>query len=138
MSNRVEIPKPTETELLRLSARRCCLCYGLHQDLSEKQGQIAHLDKDNSNNKIDNLAWLCMERIHHSYYDSKTSQHKNYTIQEVKSYRKDLYSTIAEERIKISDEVKKSSDGENYYERFSEEYIGREENVQYILDFLNK
>jgi hypothetical protein len=137
MRNRVEIPKLIETELLRLSARRCCLCYGLHQDLEEKEGQIAHLDKDNSNNKIDNLAWLCLERVHHSYYDSKTSQHKNYTIQEVKSYRKDLYSIIEEKRIKISKTVLKSNNGENYYERFSTEYIGRVENVQYVLDFLN-
>lgn len=137
MSNRVEIPKPIETELLRLSARRCCLCYGLHQDLEEKEGQIAHLDKDNSNNKIDNLAWLCLERVHHSYYDSKTSQHKNYTIQEVKSYRKDLYSVIEKNRIKITEKVLKSNNGENYYERFSAEYIGRVENVQYVLDFLN-
>ena len=49
MADRIKIPTLIETELLSLSARRCCLCYGLHQDLEEKVGQIAHLDKDNTN-----------------------------------------------------------------------------------------
>ncbi len=78
-----------ETEILTLSKRRCALCTGLFGDYSEKMGQIAHLDKDNSNNNIDNLCFLCLD--HHSKYDSKTSQHKNYTKNEVKEYRSKLY-----------------------------------------------
>jgi hypothetical protein len=42
--------------------------------LSEKLGQIAHLDKDPSNAAEDNLAFMCL--THHALYDSKTSQHK--------------------------------------------------------------
>jgi hypothetical protein len=64
--------------------RRCCLCFGLDNDFTEKLGQIAHLDKDSANYSEDNLAWLCLP--HHSTYDSKTSQHKNYTIEEAKRY----------------------------------------------------
>lgn len=80
----------TELEILRRSRRRCCLCFGLYQNKEIRQGQIAHLDQDRSNSKLDNLAWLCLE--HHDQYDSKSSQSKSITILEVKSYRKELYS----------------------------------------------
>jgi len=61
--------------------------------LNEKRGQIAHLDKDPSNWAEDNLAFMCLD--HHTLFDSKTSQHKNYTMQEVKTARRKLYETIA-------------------------------------------
>jgi hypothetical protein len=85
-------PKPTELLVLDRSRRRCALCYQLKTDLTEKRGQIAHLDKDPANFAEDNLAWLCLE--HHSEYDSRTSQHKNYTIGEVKKARGALYVAI--------------------------------------------
>lgn len=90
MSNRVHIPNEVEADVLIKSKRRCCLCYGIKNDLEEKAGQIAHLDNDCSNNKFDNLAYMCLE--HHNKYDSKTSQSKNYTIKETKYYRGKLYS----------------------------------------------
>jgi hypothetical protein len=61
--------------------------------LTEKHGQIAHLDQDPANTAEENLAWLCLE--HHSLYDSSTSQHKNYTLAEAKKARDDLYAAIA-------------------------------------------
>ena len=57
-------------------------------------GQVAHVDKNRSNDAKDNLVFLCME--HHTLYDSKTSQHKNYTPQEVKEARTRLYNAIAD------------------------------------------
>jgi RNA polymerase sigma factor (sigma-70 family) len=89
MPFRKRIPSDTETRILSKSARRCCLCFYLNQDFTEKLGQIAHLDRDSSNASEDNLAFLCMD--HHSMYDSRTSQHKNLTIGEVKSARRKLY-----------------------------------------------
>jgi hypothetical protein len=86
-------PKENETEVLTKSRRRCMLCYYLHGDLSEKKGQIAHLDDNRANYAIDNLAWVCLE--HHSEFDSTTSQHKNYTVQEAKFARDDLHKAIA-------------------------------------------
>jgi hypothetical protein len=74
------------------SRRRCALCFKLKGDLTEKRGQIAHLDRNPANYAEGNLAWLCLE--HHSEYDSSTSQHKNYTIAEVKQARDDLYGAI--------------------------------------------
>jgi hypothetical protein len=83
-----------ETAVLAKSARRCSLCYHLDGDLAEKLGQIAHLDGDRTNRAEENLAWMCLP--HHSTYDSKTKQHKNYTISEVKAARDKLYALVAE------------------------------------------
>lgn len=85
---RKPINKDFEADVLFESRRRCCICYGLNRDLNVKAGQIAHLDKNNSNNSYDNLSFLCFE--HHDQYDSKTSQSKNFTIKEVKRYREEL------------------------------------------------
>ena len=89
---RTPIPDAIQTEVLLKSKRRCCLCSGLFQDYAVKIGQIAHIDQNNSNNKFENLAFLCLE--HHSTYDSKTKQHKNYKPQELKHYRNELYKFI--------------------------------------------
>jgi hypothetical protein len=61
-------------------------------DLGQKKGQIAHLDHNPENNGQENLVFLCLD--HHSEYDSTTSQHKNYTIHEVKAARQRLYQAI--------------------------------------------
>lgn len=82
--------------MLEQSRRRCALCFFFHGDLSEKRGQIAHLDDDRSNSAEDNLAFLCLD--HHSLYDTTTSQHKGYTIDEAKKARQQLYAAVAQER----------------------------------------
>jgi len=92
MLRRKPIPSAIEACVLAQSARRCCLCFRLDGDLTEKLGQIAHLDHDPANCSEDNLAWLCLE--HHTLYDSTTSQHKNYTIAEVKDARAKLYAAV--------------------------------------------
>lgn len=95
MPERKSTPKDTETEVLIVSARRCCICFGLSGDFNEKPGQIAHLDKDPSNSSFDNLAWLCL--THHDKYDSTTSQSKGLTIGEIKRYRALLYKRVGDE-----------------------------------------
>jgi hypothetical protein len=93
--NRKKTPAETETEVLLKSARRCALCFHLSRDLNEKTGQIAHVDKNPSNCEEDNLAFLCLE--HHTLFDSKASQHKNYTPAEVRAARTRLQEAIARE-----------------------------------------
>ena len=100
MPRRKTTPKDVETSVLRKSNRRCPLCFHLDNDSTEKLGQIAHLDRDPSNYAEDNLAFLCLP--HHTIYDSKASQHKNYTPPEVKAWRDDLYAVLEEMRIKRS------------------------------------
>lgn len=92
MAKRPNIPKATETAVLTKSRRRCCLCFHLDGDDSEKPGQIAHLNHDPANNDEENLAWLCLP--HHDRYDSRTSQSKGLTIEEVKEARAALYAAI--------------------------------------------
>jgi hypothetical protein len=81
-----------ELTVLDRSRRRYTLCFHLHNDLAEKHGQIAHLDNDRANSTEDSLAFLCLE--HHSIFDSTTSQHKGYTVDEAKAARARLYEAI--------------------------------------------
>src|SRR4051812_22263662 len=89
---RKPIPKETLTAVLVNSRRRCCIFFGLDRDTRLAAGQIAHLDGNRDNNSEDNLAFLCF--VHHDEYDSRTSQRKGLTIDEVKRYREELVSTI--------------------------------------------
>lgn len=54
--------------------------------------QIAHIDKNNENNKEDNLALLCIPC--HNLYDSTLSQGKNYTPKAIKKWRDKLYDDV--------------------------------------------
>jgi hypothetical protein len=93
MTKRKKISAESEAEVLIRSRRRCCICFGLDQDLDVKIGQIAHLDHDPSNDKLDNLAWLCLP--HHAQYDSTSPQSKGISVREAKRYRDTLYESIA-------------------------------------------
>ncbi|MCY4585449.1 MAG: hypothetical protein OXB98_05360 [Bryobacterales bacterium] len=90
---RKKLASAVQSAVLTKSARRCALCFHLNGTLAEKMGQIAHVDKNRSNDAEGNLVFLCMD--HHTFYDSKTSQHKNFTPQEVRAARASLYAAIA-------------------------------------------
>lgn len=90
--SRPKLPTQIETAILVRSRRRCCICFGLNRDTELKAGQIAHLDHQSSNQSEGNLAFLCFN--HHDSYDSTTSQSKNLTIGEVKSFRDELYDNL--------------------------------------------
>lgn len=105
---RPAIPIVVQTELLLQSRRRCCLCFGLKADIEVKEGQIAHLDRNPSNNKLDNLAWLCLS--HHDHYDSVRRQTKRLTPEEVKSYRAQLHSQLSALMSKSAGETNGQSD----------------------------
>ena len=93
MGTRKRIPPEVADSILTNCRRRCCLCHVLRKDDAEKKGQIAHLDRDRSNNEPDNLVFLCLE--HHDEYDSRTSQSKCLTIGEVKRHRVALVAFLA-------------------------------------------
>ena len=92
MGKRAEIPPGTLERVLVQSRRRCCLCAYIDGDWRQKRGQVAHLDGNPANPAFANLVWLCLD--HHSEYDSRTSQHKNYQVQEVRSHRDRMYREI--------------------------------------------
>ena len=91
-TNRPRIPNETQTRLLTACRRRCCLCFGLHNDRRVKEGQIAHIDQDPANNAEDNLVWLCLP--HHDQRDTRRSQSKGFTIEEVKHYKSALIESL--------------------------------------------
>lgn len=94
MTKRPKLPKAVETAVLTQSRRRCCLCFGLNGDTKEKDGQIAHLDDDASNNDPENLAWFCVS--HHARWHTHSGMTKSLKVQETKAYRASLYSAVTE------------------------------------------
>jgi len=100
-NQRKAITVDIETRVLTMSRRRCCLCYGYDNDLSKKmQGQIVHIDKDPGNNEFQNLVWLCLQ--HHDEYDSRTSQSKGITPQELKHYRDHIYGLLPSTAVSLA------------------------------------
>lgn len=89
MNRRKHLPQESETTVLLLSKRRCCLCFFLDEIKKQRKGQIAHLNHNSSDPRFENLVYLCLE--HHSEYDGTTSQSKNYTADEIRKYRNRLY-----------------------------------------------
>ncbi|WP_437576861.1 HNH endonuclease signature motif containing protein [Sorangium sp. So ce887] len=80
-------------DLMVKTRRRCCLCVYLEGNGSRKRLQLAHIDRNSSNDAVDNLVPLCLE--HHDEYDSTTRQSKNINPQEVRAYRDRLIREIA-------------------------------------------
>lgn len=97
--SRPKIPKDKQAKVLSESRHRCAICFGLYSDTKQKKGQIAHLDRNPANNAIANLVFLCLD--HHDDYDSTTSQSKNYTQAEVKTYRRELYTFLKKEKLNV-------------------------------------
>jgi uncharacterized protein YjbI with pentapeptide repeats len=86
------VPSDGEVATLIRSRRRCCLCFHLDGDDSEKAGQLVHLDHDSTDRQEDNLAWLCSP--HRARYDSKRGQSKGLTLAEVRHSRNTLYEIV--------------------------------------------
>lgn len=102
---RRELSLESQQIVLTKSARRCCLCYGLLGDFAVRKGQVAHIDRDPSNSRTDNLVFLCLD--HHDQYDSRTSQSKGFTTAELLFYRDLLYADVAKHlpRLETPDHV---------------------------------
>jgi hypothetical protein len=94
MGARATIPPEVIADVLVMARRRCCICFALSNDADEKKGQVAHLDRDPSNNSRDNLVFLCFD--HHDQYDSRTSQSKGLTVEEVRRYQAQLNRFVAQ------------------------------------------
>ncbi len=97
IARRRKVPEKTKTEVKRLSAGRCCVCFGRDRDDEVKQGQIAHLDDDSSNNDLDNLAWLCPN--HHAELHTRGYMTTGLSANDVKGYRAQLYRANEEKEV---------------------------------------
>lgn len=118
-SPRRKVPASIQTEVLVRSRRRCCICFGLDRDQSQKEGHIAHLDGDRNNNVPSNLAFLCFN--HHNKYDGQTGQAKGLTLGEVTRYREELHSYLQMDLWceKPSTKVKVYRDSREYFNQLT-------------------
>jgi hypothetical protein len=92
MGTRKPILVDTQQRVLDRSRRRCAFCVHFDHDYGQKEGQLAHIDRDPSNDAEDNLAYLCLS--HHDDYDTKRRQTKNLTERELRTARDRLYEYI--------------------------------------------
>lgn len=89
---REKVPNSIAHQVFICSGRRCAFCFGWNRDTRIKSGQICHVDRNPVRNGFDNLAFLCLE--HHDLYDSKPSQSRGITQDELRQYRDELYDHI--------------------------------------------
>jgi hypothetical protein len=89
---RKPFPVNVQSLVLAKCKRKCALCFCLDDDDTEKEGQLAHIDRDAQNNSEDNAAFLCTR--HHSRYDSSSRQTKGILPDELKEYQRTLYSFL--------------------------------------------
>ncbi len=92
VTTRVRVSEKVSTNVLLKCRRKCCLCYFLENDRTEKDGQLAHIDRDPSNSNKQNLVFLCLR--HHDEYDSIPRQTKRMTPGELKHYRSALQQEL--------------------------------------------
>lgn len=97
------IPDATIADLLISTRRRCCLCYFLSNDDTQKRVQVAHIDHKRNNDSPENLVPLCL--AHHDEYDSRTSQSKGITQEEVRRYKSMLIAEFSHDRDNIKIEI---------------------------------
>jgi len=89
MPERRSVPDLVGNKVLVASGRRCCLCVFLYDRDEVVKGQVAHLNRNPNDARLENLVYLCFD--HHDDYDGRTSQAKGLTIGEVREYRDRLY-----------------------------------------------
>jgi hypothetical protein len=99
------------------------MCYGLTGLTDEKDGQIAHLDRDPHNNEINNLAYLCLEC--HKRYDRKSNRVLGFTAGEITFYRSKLYRALGHDRIEWTITVR--ADQSQY--SIVKEYVDRAQEI---------
>ncbi|MBV9070491.1 MAG: hypothetical protein JO231_17375 [Acidobacteria bacterium] len=75
------------------SLRRCALCVALLGDFGVKTGQVAHVNRKSSDNREENLCFLC--GVHHDEYDRSSRQAKGFLPSELRAHRAALYDLIA-------------------------------------------
>lgn len=72
------------------------MCFHLAGDFSEKDGQLAHIDRDRGNGAEGNLVFLCL--VHHNEYDARPSQAKGWLPAELTEIKRRFLQEIAEGR----------------------------------------
>jgi hypothetical protein len=82
LNQKVPISPKIAAEVLFLNRHTCCICHDEYKDV-----EIHHIDGDNSNNLISNLAVVCSQ--HHSDVESDHGLGRSYSEEEIKKYKAD-------------------------------------------------
>lgn len=88
---RLKIPKAVEHEVLFRSAHTCCICHDRNKDV-----QIHHVDGNPNNNRIENLAVLCLDC--HSRVSGPRGLGKAYSPEEARKYKSSWEARLRESR----------------------------------------
>jgi len=95
---RKKLPQPSEKRILVMNKHCCCIC---ENDGMFKEVVIHHIDGNNSNNEMENLAVLCLQ--HASLADAglqkgKLGSWKKLTPSEVREYKKHWETKVGIEK----------------------------------------
>ncbi len=144
--NRVVITKEFAAEVLYLNDRTCCVC-----NERGKSIQIHHIDKDPSNNSLDNLSVLCLEC--HNDTQAKGGFGRRLDAEQVLVYKKGWELRVQERRLKtddfasikiinnISDDRSDIliEDYQQYLNQYFEDFpFTQEHEAKRLCDYLNK
>jgi hypothetical protein len=133
MTARLPIPEEIQHRILDRSRRRCALCIHFNNDWRQKEGQLAHLDRDPANCAEDNLTFLCLP--HHDDYDTKRRQTKSLTVHEVKAARDRLY-TFIEAGGDLATAGQQSNQSDGIHERQVDILTKLVPNLHKVVDYL--
>ena len=89
---RKDFPDVVQVAVVTRCRRKCAMCFALDNDRDEKRGQLAHIDRNHSNNTMENAAYLCLK--HHDLYDTSYSQSKRYLPDELREYQRTLWASL--------------------------------------------
>jgi len=117
MSNRLSIPQNIADKIMFSNDHTCCICR-----IKGKHVQIHHIDGDNSNNNMGNLAILCLEC--HSKVTSNQGFGRSYTGGEVKRYKR-TWEFIVRKTLIGKEERKKASlkEGISFFDQTASEIL---------------
>lgn len=89
MTKRIQLPKNIEREILFRNQSACCIC-------EKNNVQIHHIDGNNNNNTLSNLAVLCIE--HHDIASSNSLMTKKLKPDLIRLYKNTWESKVAQRR----------------------------------------
>ncbi len=118
MTDRPRIPQKMADNLMFANDHACCICRK-----KGKHVQIHHIDGDDSNNALENLAVLCLEC--HSRVTGDEGLGRHFTPGEIKQYKR-TWEFIVRKRL-IGEEARAAKEGVSYFDRTACEILAMDD-----------
>ncbi len=120
MTDRPRIPQKIADSLMFANDHTCCVCRA-----KGKQVQIHHIDGDDSNNDISNLAVLCLEC--HSRVTGNEGLGRRYTSGEIKGYKRTWEHLVRERLIGVKPQPLPGKEEISYFDLTISEVLAMED-----------